>query len=788
MNGLMPLLLALVSGAGLFAFVNHFIIGLRKPYDCLHLSFSGFCLVSAILCGSLVYQYQINDVQQFIWLIKFQGFVAALYYIIQIGFVQSFTEVKIKSVFWGIVLVSISFAVWGLLRPAGLFVDSYDSALPPVDTFLGQHMRFGNPEYSSVGLFYILFTLAQYLYLSWCCLTSYRKKPDPSVKYLLVCISIYYSLIAVDLWIRASFDMTVYFSCAAFLVYIACMSTRMSSQSRSYRLEKSESKYRHLLEGVVNDYVVFSCDAKGKMLYVSPSSKEILGYAPDELVDWNDGMTEAYGLNYHELAEAFKKIASGYLSKFEVDFMTSKQKAIRLEVHTKPVFENGRLRAIEGYARDVTELKNNQLALQQLNEDLEKRVADRTAILEATLAELREEIDAKELLERQLFQSQKIESIGQLAGGVAHDFNNIMTAIRGFAEISINESRKGNEITADLEQILEASDRGANLTNQLLGFARKQMAMPRVVNPNEIISNTVKLLPRLLETNITINFNRYDDAWPIKIDPVQLDQILINLAVNARDAMPNGGDIFIDIRNVQSAEMYERFDVRLDQSEYFCLCVRDTGNGMSVDVQNKIFEPFFTTKPVGKGSGLGLAVCYGVVKQYGGYIFVESELGVGSEFFILLPRSKDSAQKINATVVNASAVIEGGDETILLVEDDASVAMLTERVLASAGYQVLTASNGLQALDIAEKRSGEIDLMITDIMMPKMNGKELIEAIKLLTPNIGIICLSGYADDEIITEVVSKGVTFIKKPYTPLELAKTVRSVIDCQHTESVIF
>lgn len=785
MHGLMPLFLALVCGAAFFGFVNHLVAGLQKPVDKVQLYFAGFCLSCAILCALLVYEYQIFSIDKFILLIKVQAFAAAFYYIVQVLFVEAYTGVRYKPVSFLIMSLSLAFAIAGLFRPEGLFLDSHAGVSEPVESLWGRHIEFKDPQYSLAGGCFMLFTLSQYFYFVWCCFSAYKRDKNKTLKYLMVCVTAYYVCLIIDIYFRLTHGLTVYFSAVIFLAYLVYMSNQMSSQSRTDFLEKSERKYRHLLEGVVNDYVIFSCDNTGRMVYVSPSSKAILGYSPKEILSWGDDSYQAvFGSMFQSIQGSFQNIVETGEGCFESPFFKNDKNEIRLEIHCKPVYENNCLVAVEGYAKDITLLKSNQQALEKLNEDLENRVSDRAAILEATLFELREEIEAKEQLENQLIQSQKIESIGQLAGGVAHDFNNIMTAIKGFAEISINELRKGHDITDDLEQILTVSDKGVDLTNQLLGFARKQMAVPKVIKPNEIISNTVQLLPRLLETSILVHFDfeQYaeESLWPIKIDPVQLDQIVINLAVNARDAMlPHGGDVFIEMRNVTSLEMSKRFDVTLEGQDYFCLSMRDTGKGMSEEVSKKIFDPFFTTKPIGKGSGLGLAVCYGVVKQYSGYIFSESIEGQGSTFFILLPKSEGSVQQVDKPVENSDIAIQGGSETILLVEDDGAVAMLTERVLKTVGYSVLVAEDGLKALDLAEQYSGEIDLMITDIMMPKMDGQELIAAIRLLSPAMGIICLSGYADDDIIADVVSKGATFVKKPYTPIELAKIVRSVLD---------
>ncbi len=389
------------------------------------------------------------------------------------------------------------------------------------------------------------------------------------------------------------------------------------------------------------------------------------------------------------------------------------------------------------------------------------------------------DITQQKILEDQLAQSQKMETVGRLAGGVAHDFNNMLGVILGCAELALDQAEAGDPIRHDLEEIRKAAQRSASLTRQLLAFARKQVASPQVLILNETIEGMIKMLKRLLGENITLEWRPGTNLWPVKIDPSQVDQILANLTVNARDAIDRDGTMTIETANVVLDETYCKVNLESRPGNYVVLVVSDTGLGMDQATLAHIFEPFFTTKAMGKGTGLGLATTtYGVVKQNGGFINVYSEAGLGTTFRIYLPRINDEVASQEA--MSAGQVSGHGSETVLLVEDEGAILQLGERILSRGGYSVLAANHPSQALELAACHPGPIHLLLTDIVMPGMNGKELMEKVKVLRPGIKTLFMSGYTADIIDHQGVLKNDDrFIEKPFSLKDMTAKVRAVLD---------
>lgn len=382
-------------------------------------------------------------------------------------------------------------------------------------------------------------------------------------------------------------------------------------------------------------------------------------------------------------------------------------------------------------------------------------------------------------LEEQYYQAQKMEAIGLLAGGVAHDFNNLLTAISGFAEM-LHFSLPPSDPARDwAEKILEASQRAADLTRQLLAFSRKQMIQAKVLNLNDVVKGMEKMLRRIIGEDINLQTILEPGLWSVEADPTQMEQVLLNLVVNARDAMPNGGDLTVETANVVLDEEYVATHLEAKAGEHVRLTVIDTGIGMSQEVKSRIFEPFFTTKEVGKGTGLGLATAYGIVQQHGGHIWVYSEEGMGSVFRLYLPRVRKAApalQKLPPVMTD----LPRGTETVLLVEDAMAVQELAAIVLKNQGFTVLIASSGQEALRLAEEYQGEIHLLFTDLVMPGMNGKELADTLTEMRPKLKVLFTSGYADRTLARHSVSeKQIAFIEKPFSPHALVRKVREVLD---------
>jgi nitrogen-specific signal transduction histidine kinase len=388
-----------------------------------------------------------------------------------------------------------------------------------------------------------------------------------------------------------------------------------------------------------------------------------------------------------------------------------------------------------------------------------------------------EDITERTQLEAQVLQMQKMESIGRLAGGIAHDFNNLLTVIIGNTGLALETLAPNDPVREDLQAIQAASHRATGLTHQLLAFARKQILEPRVISLNALIVEMDKLLRRLIREDIDLVTLPAADLWHVKVDPGQIEQVLVNLVVNGRDAMLDGGQLTIETRNVVLDDIYVRSHVSIIPGSYVMLAVSDTGVGMSPEVQTRLFEPFFTTKEPGKGTGLGLATCYGIVTQSGGNIWVYSEVGHGTTIKVYLPRADES---VDASVAADEATHLLGTETVLLVEDEPAVRALAARVLRNLGYTVLEAMNGTEGLGVAQAHTGQIDLLLADVVMPEVGGKALSEQLTSQYLTMRVLFMSGYTDNAIVHHGrLDEGVAFLQKPFTPAALARKVRAVLD---------
>ena len=429
-------------------------------------------------------------------------------------------------------------------------------------------------------------------------------------------------------------------------------------------------------------------------------------------------------------------------------------------------------------AREIEERRAAEGSVRRINEELESRVASRTASLERALEELRREMTRRQELETQLIQSQKMEAVGQLAGGVAHDFNNLLTVILGNDEMLL-EYAKGDARAQDYgEEIRRAANRASALTQQLLAFSRRQPALPRVVDLNDVVSNLDKMLRRLIGEDIELQIHLGEGLPPVKVDPTQIDQIVMNMAVNSRDAMPRGGRLTIETANLELSENRAEGYLNLRSGRYAQINVRDTGVGMDATIQSRIFEPFFTTKEQGKGTGLGLSIVYGIVRQNGGEILVYSEPGRGTEFKIYLP----AVSVPNVAVAAPAREPAPGPvhELVLLVEDEEQVRNLTRTMLTRRGYRVLDASSPEAALEIVRTCPETIDVVVTDIVMPQMNGLELAAALKAIRPELRFLFMSGYSDTGVIDQVLREPtIMFLQKPFTSDLLTAKIREVVE---------
>ena len=455
-------------------------------------------------------------------------------------------------------------------------------------------------------------------------------------------------------------------------------------------------------------------------------------------------------------------------------------------LHTKKIpipGPDGAPKYLLGISLDITESKLAAEALKRAHEELERRVAERTADLVEANTALRQQIeqrqraqDALESVEAQLRQAQKMEAVGRLAGGIAHDFNNLLSVIVGCASMLAADAPR-DDVPQELDEILRAGERAAELTRQLLAFSRQQVRAPTVLSLNEVIGRMDRMLRRVIGEDIELRTVPAPNLDMIEADAGQIEQVIMNLVVNARDAMPDGGRLVLQTANVLVDPAFARTHVGLAAGPHVMLSITDTGVGIDAATQEKIFEPFFTTKEPGKGTGLGLPTVFGIIKQSGGGIFVESRPGEGTTFRIYVPRSEGRAA---ATRGDAKGPMSGGSETVLLVEDEDQVRALVSRILKRSGYDVLEAAHPLRALEIASRLEQPIHLLITDVVMPDLNGRQLADRVRLLRPDLEVLFMSGYSDHLLERDgVLERGLHFLPKPITPAALTSAVRSILD---------
>jgi len=380
--------------------------------------------------------------------------------------------------------------------------------------------------------------------------------------------------------------------------------------------------------------------------------------------------------------------------------------------------------------------------------------------------------------ELQLQHAQKMDAVGRLAGGVAHDFNNVLSVILGYATMIGDDLKPGEPLRADIDEIKIAGQRAAQLTRQLLAFSRQQALEPKVLDLNQVVGAMENMLRRLLGADIDLTLLPATQLWNVRADPGQFEQVLMNLAVNARDAMPKGGRLTIELKNVELDEDYAAAHHEVTPGSYVMLAVSDSGSGMDRATVARIFEPFFTTKEQGKGTGLGLSIVFGIVKQSGGHVWVYSEPNQGTTFKLYLPRAE------GVTISSAAEVTAlrttRGNETVLLVDDDDQVRAVARGILRRQGYVVLEAANGGEALLIAEQHPAKIQLLLTDVVLPRMSGRQIAERITTMRPGIDVLFMSGYTDDAVLQHgILESGVAYLQKPLTPDSMARKVRQVLD---------
>lgn len=502
-------------------------------------------------------------------------------------------------------------------------------------------------------------------------------------------------------------------------------------------LRRSEEKYRSFVEDdLTGDYI---SSADGRILFCNPAFLQIFGF---------ESLEQAQNfsvLSLYPRAEDREKLLTELktrkkLEKYEMELRRMDGKPIYVIANIIGKFnEQGDLLEMKGYLYDITQHKR---------------------------------------LEEQFWQAQKMEAVGRLAGGVAHDFNNLLSVINGYSDLALQRLPENDPLRKDISLILHAGKKAEALTRQLLAFSRRQMMQPRIINLNNLVDDLQKILRRLIGEDIKLVIKKTPRLGLVKADPAQIEQVIMNLVVNSRDAMPRGGVLMIETRNVNFPDGMIHERVTMSPGAYIMLAVSDTGMGIEDTHRDKIFEPFFTTKEKGKGTGLGLSTVYGIVKQSGGYIWVYSEPGKGTTFKIYLPRVHVKQEEVSIDQMVPANL--KGSETILLVEDDPDVREVAAVILSQNGYRVIQVENGEEALQLIKKNNCDIRLMITDVVMPGINGPELAHKMKALREDVKVLYISGYTDEAIVQNgMLESRLVYLPKPFNIEELLIKVRQVLD---------
>jgi len=510
-------------------------------------------------------------------------------------------------------------------------------------------------------------------------------------------------------------------------------------QIHRFRMHLAEQEELFHLIGENAADMIAVVTARGERLYNSPSYQKLLGYSREEL----------------EHTSAYEQIHPDDRQMVQAAAEQARTTGVGRRVEYRIRHKNGEWRVIESTASAVRNLEGVVEKLVIVNRDITER----------------------KHLEQQLLLSQKLEAVGRLSGGVAHDFNNLLSVIIGYSEALQQKIGLDDPFREPVDEIYNAGQRAASLTQQLLAFSRKQVMEPKILGLNSIVSETQKMLRRLIGEDIALKTVLAPNLGCVKADRGQIEQVILNLAVNARDAMPRGGELKIETLNVELSAADAARHRFLQPGSYVKLRIGDTGMGMDAEVQSHIFEPFYTTKEKGKGTGLGLATVYGIIKQSGGFIFVDSEPGKGATFNIYFPRVEGAQEAI---VKSETPVKQArGPRTILLVEDEASLRKLARNILTDAGYSILEAADAAEALDIADRSGAWIDLLLTDVIMPGMSGHELANALSPRRPAMKVLFMSGYTDGAIeIHGVLKPGITILRKPFSRQTLMRTVEEIL----------
>jgi two-component system cell cycle sensor histidine kinase/response regulator CckA len=512
-------------------------------------------------------------------------------------------------------------------------------------------------------------------------------------------------------------------------------------------LKESERKFQEFYDEAPVGY--HELDTKARITRINLKELQMLGYSSGEMLGkpvWK----------FFEEEDTTRKVILAKLSG-DVSFHNTFERTYRRKDGTTlPVLVEERV---------IRDKENQIIGIRSTVEDITERRRTEEALRKS---------------EEQLRQWQRVEAIGRLAGGVAHDFNNLLMTIKGCSELLLGAFDRRDPRREEVDEILKAADRATSLTRQLLAFGRRQVLQPQVLDLNAVVMNMDKMLRRLIGEDVQLITCLDSNLWSVKVDPGMIEQVIMNLAVNSRDAMPSGGKLTIETTNVTHDENYASHHVSVKPGFYVMLAISDTGCGMDKETQSHLFEPFFTTKETGKGTGLGLSTVYGIIKQSGGNVWAYSEPGLGTTFKIYLPQVEKGAKAYRPRLKPKEAGAAGGTETILLVEDEEAVRSMVSKVLQNRGYTVLEARHGNEAVEVSERYEGSINLMVTDVIMPQMSGRELAERLTTLRPKMHVLYMSGYPDNTIVQHgVLEPGTSFLQKPFTISALEAKVREILD---------
>lgn len=562
-------------------------------------------------------------------------------------------------------------------------------------------------------------------------------KPGLVATSFAVTVSAYFSLTAA----RVPSDYRRAITHLALFVALALLICWFNAALRSAQggMRRSESNFRSLVTNA--PYGICRCDSAGVLLNVNPAMVKILGYASGSELEGGN-LANSYADSQHWFILADQLRSRGQFQGVMAEWLRKDGSSVEVRLSGRAIPSEENTAFFELFIEDVTE---------------------------------------RRALEQQLRQAQKMEAVGRLAGGIAHDFNNLLTVISGYCEFLLERMTAERSFRAPVQEIANAAERATSLTRQLLAFSRKQMLAPKLLDLNAIVTENLRMLTRMIGEDIQLVMVPGADIGAVRADPGQIEQLIMNLAVNARDAMPHGGRLTIETANVLLDEEHARLQLPIVPGEYVMLAISDTGVGMDEQTKARIFEPFFTTKGA-KGTGLGLSTVYGIVEQSGGQIVVHSEPGKGTSFKVYLPRVSATAQTVAAKPVLGSES-EHGQETILLVEDEPNVRLLTREYLQRQGYTVLEAASGAAAIEIVMAYARPIHVLLTDVIMPEMNGRQLANRISSLRPDIKVLYMSGYAED-VVGDKLDEEITLLQKPFNLVALKHKIKEVLASTRTQ----